>query len=314
MISYSAIELNAFKLARSRAARWPFPLREFMEFTAVDTPAAAAQKAVTNLLANYFTKYPEATDLISVTRLCDLVGIEIRGRLPRISTKQARQSDLLESNTHSAKLTFDNGRPVIEVMDSRAPLARVSAGHELGHYLIHLRNGYISLDTLRASSSPEEEALSEYIGRLLLMPCPHFNMYLRPSANYSIECLSTASRAHVIMLSSAARMMDPDHLQSPIKGIILWKLHPNKPSDLPVAERLTPFWHQCADAFVPIRKCHAKQGSLVASLAALGEDRSSVSEEDVQVGSLVGRFRVDAYSWGSLRAGTRCVLSVFVKV
>jgi hypothetical protein len=308
------VEPSAAKLDRAGSAEWPYALREFITATGTKTPAAAAQTVANSLLARYFTKYADRTDVVSVTKLCALLGIEIVGRLPRISSKSPSYNQLFEHGAHLAKLNFLSGRPVIEVMGSRAPIAGISAAHELGHYLIHLRDGQLNDQTLRSGSTPEEEALSEYIGRMLLMPKPQFDPYLKPPPNYAVECLSVASRAHVIMHAAAARMMDPDHPIRALRGIIFWKLHPQEPESLSVAKRLTPTWHHCDEAFIPIRKCHARRGSLVANLAESNEDCQGASEEDVRVGSFSGRFRVDAYAWGSLNNGTRCVLSAFVEL
>jgi hypothetical protein len=309
----SFAEPTAAKLDRL-AADWPFALREFLVATKAETPVAAAQTAANSLLGRYYSQYGDSTRVVSVTKLCQLLGIEIVGKLPRLSPRSPVYKLLTEDAAHSAKLNFASGRPVIEVMDSRAPIARISAAHELGHYLIHLRDGRLNDQTLRSKSSPEEEALSEYIGRLLLMPTSQFDPYSEPSPNYSIQCLSLASRAHVVANASAARLMDPDHRVTPVKGIIFWKLRAQEPESLSVAQRMTPTWHHCGDAFIPIGKCHAKGDSLIATLAASNQRCEGVSEEDVHVGSFSGRFRVDAYAWGSLRDRTRCVLSVFCQI
>jgi len=76
-----------------------------------------------------------------------------------------------------------------------------------------------------------------------------------------------------------------------------------------IERRLTPQWFECPGAFIPVGKCCARAGSLVAHLAAEADNVVAGNRvEDVQIGTLVGRFRVDAFAWGSLRTGTRLVL------
>jgi IrrE N-terminal-like domain len=272
----------------------------------------AAQTAADRLLKRYFSNNALDNDSISVASLCDLLGIEIRGKLPRIPRRGVR-SHLTQLSTHTAKLSFESNRPVIEVMDSIAPRARVSAAHELGHYLIHLRDGELDYSTLCAGSTPEEEVLSEYIGRLLLMPLNQFQTHFKQANGYSLACLTAASKAVVSMHASAARIGDPDRPQTNrMRGTIFWRLHPTKTQSLSIEERLTPNWHLCPGAFIPIRKCQARKGSIIATLASSDEDVQGVAEEDVEIGTLRGRFQVDAFAWGSLRRGTRCVLSIFI--
>lgn len=311
--AYSTTEPGIHTLAQQGAGSWPFALRQFVYSTGTETPVRAAQAAADRLLTRYLSEYGKGSDLIGVARLCDLLGIEIKGKLPRTrSTGRETWSQLIGPVTHTAKLSFESNRPVIEVMDAVAARARVSAAHELGHYLIHLRDKGLDYETLRSGSTPEEEVLSEYIGRLLLMPLTQFLMHFTRTDSYSLACLTAASKANVSVHASAARMVDPDYPRGEVRGTILWRTNPKKTVTAPIEERLTPHWHLCPGAFIPIRRCQARKGSLIAGLANANEDARSVVEEDVKIGTLTGRFRVDVFAWGSLRNGSRCVLSVFI--
>jgi len=75
-------------------------------------------------------------------------------------------------------------------------------------------------------------------------------------------------------------------------------------------QRLTPHWH-LSNAFIPIGKCSARSGSLVADLAEKDIPTQGSRFEEVSIGGLVGKSIVDAFAWGTLSSGTRLVLSIF---
>lgn len=188
---------------------------------------------------------------------------------------------------------------------------RIAVCHEIGHFLIHSRGEEIDLFTSRLASSPEEEALSEYASRLLLMPAPYVDRH--PAGNLIVDCMTLARSADVTLHAAAARLGDPDSpLAGLVRGVILWRT--KKPGDKPeLPRRLTPQWHLCRESFVPVGRCHAGRTSLVAALAASDEAQAVGScIEQVEIGALKGEFRVDAVAWGSMERGTRLVLSAFV--
>jgi hypothetical protein len=74
-----------------------------------------------------------------------------------------------------------------------------------------------------------------------------------------------------------------------VRGVILWRLNSEIPFDAPLNLRLTPQWHICPGAFIPVKRCHAGSSSLVATLASLPERHAAGSRvEQVQIGSLKG--------------------------
>jgi len=137
---------------------------------------------------------------------------------------------------------------------------------------------------------------------------------LATTSNLAFSCMESASHAGVTLHAAAARIGDPDSpFAGEIRGLILWRMNPQVSANESMAARLTPHWHMCRGAFIPVRRCHAGRSSLVAELGALAEETGVASRvERVEIGSFKGDYRVDAVAWGSTRRGTRTVLSVFV--
>jgi hypothetical protein len=131
------------------------------------------------------------------------------------------------------------------------------------------------------------------------------------NSNLAEYAVRQSSLARVTVHSAVARLGDPDLPQFEVCGAILWRVDSEANERFPVYERMTPFWHLCPDSFVPIRKSKARERSLVAELAACSGAVSDSRDESVRIGTFIGYFRVDAFAWGSLRDGTRLVLSVF---
>jgi hypothetical protein len=187
--------------------------------------------------------------------------------------------------------------------------ARISVAHEIGHILIHQRGTELDHATIRLSSTSEEEALAEYGGRLLLLPTTIFQPPLGVNlAQYAVE---QAGVARVTVHSAVSRLGDPDILVPGLQGAILWRINPQVPASHPISTRLTPQWHLCPGAFVPVRRSKARPGCLVAQIAEAPGPISASSVETVSIGTFVGVFRVDAFAWGAISQGTRLVLSVF---
>ncbi len=211
---------------------------------------------------------------------------------------------------NSTQLKLPQGRPPSTVDQVRA---RLSVAHELGHYLIHKRESGPDKASLRLGSTREEEAIAEYAARLLLLPNGLSPSTGKMYPSQAAMCIAEAGLAKVTIHAATARLADPDQPRVGIRGAILWRLNAAVPHSAPIEHRLTPHWHLCPGAFVPIRRCRARAGSLVASLAAKGPNSAFDSrEEEIKIGTLKGHYTVDAFAWGSVRAGTRLVLSMFV--
>jgi hypothetical protein len=127
------------------------------------------------------------------------------------------------------------------------------------------------------------------------------------AGNIAVSCVLRAQSARVTLHTAVARAGDPDIPNRRVRGAILWRMKPSPEGEL--HHLLTPYWHLCGDTFIPIGKCKAKKGSIIADVAQ-GSGRTAASHnEDVHIGSLEGHFRVDALSWGA--GNSRVVLSVF---
>jgi hypothetical protein len=263
------------------------------------------------LLSTYQPHIDEHSVPITVERLCDICGATLTGIRPKPRDAAVYSLESWQSRQgHTGKLSFDGSRVLINIPEAVDYLtARLSVAHELGHLLIHRRGKSYDEATLRLHSSPEEEALAEYAARLLLIPSSLCS--LTQETNLAEYAITQANRMRVTIHSFVVRLGDPDVASGPVCGAILWRMHPSVPAWEPLNARLTPQWHLCPDAFIPIRKCKARPGSLVAQLAAAGTPAAMSRLEDVSIGSFVGHFQVDAFAWGSVEDGTRLVLSVF---
>lgn len=310
-------ELAELQRQEAEGAELPLPVRRFRAYVGEDTAIAAMQRATAELLRSYGEAFGPDSRRISATRLCQLCGIELDGRLPSRSSgpKKLSASRPLPKH-HFGSLQLDSVRPRIRVAsDLDYFRARVTVGHEIGHYLIHNRGAALDPHTTRLPSSPSEEALSEYSSRLLLLPDAYRNASAG-SANVMSECMRLARGADVTLHAAAARLGDPDSpLHGAVAGVILWRLDRSTPTAQAGPARFTPAWHLCSSAFIPIGRCYAREGSLIACLGARdGETVTDSRVEAVNIGSLKGSYRVDAVAWGSLARGTRCVAAAFMLI
>jgi hypothetical protein len=211
----------------------------------------------------------------------------------------------------AATLIVSNGKAVIDVAASNPVRARVSIAHEIGHFLIHSRGHKLDDVTLRTNSTHEEEIMSEYIGRMLLLPHDPFQSTFVDAKCLSMACINAASVYAVSIHTATGRLGDPDQMNRRMRGAIFWRLLPTVPEVASAQKRLSPFWHLCPGAFIPIRRCHARSDSVIGTIADGETDAYATAEEEVQIGALTGRYLVDAFAWGSVRSGSRSVLSLF---
>ena len=209
---------------------------------------------------------------------------------------------------HSGSVRFStDGMPCILIPEGiDGYRARVAAAHEIGHILVHRRHDCYDHVTIRLATSLHEEAIAEYIARVLLLPQRRV-----ATTNLAEAAVRWASETEVTVHAATGRVGDPDQQELAVRGAILWKMSANSESDSSIADRLTPAWHLCAGAFIPIGRCKARSQSLIAEVADTTAPACAERIEDVHIGSLQGEFRVHAFAWGSVSAGTRLVLSVF---
>lgn len=289
----------------------PLAVRRFVRDFGMECPSKAMKVATDFLLLKYGAQSDPPTTPIEVERLCEIYGASVTGVRPKPREGNVYSVDSWEPRQgHTGRVSFDGSRALISIPKSvDFATARLSVAHELGHLLIHRRGEEYDEATLRLGSSPEEEALAEYAARLLLLP----SRLCRPPSETNLAefAVTQASRMRVTIHCFVARLGDPDVAPSSIQGAILWRMRPDLATAEPLYARLTPQWHLCRDAFIPIRKCKARPESLVADLGAAGAPIAMSRREEVNIGSFAGRFQVDAFAWGSVGDGTRLVLSVF---
>lgn len=290
----------------------PLAVRRFVREFETNSPSEAMKLATDALLSAYQSSADKLAVPVVVERLCQLCGATLSGARPKPRTVTAYSVDTWQPRSgHTGKLYLEGSRAEIRIPEELDyQTARVSVAHEIGHLLIHRRGTSYDAATMRLGSSDEEEALAEYAARLLLMPSSFWSPVL-DETNLAEYAITQASLMRVTVHSAVMRFGDPDVVSPRVQGAILWRINPNIPPSESIHARLTPHWHLCPSAFVPIRRCKARAGSLIAELAAVEAASVGCKVEDVRIGSFAGRFRVDAFSWGSVQDGTRLVLSVF---
>jgi hypothetical protein len=325
-------ELAKF-LARSTPNReLPLAVRRFMTEIGCSQPEEAMQLAAERALAMYAAPlssgetFPssrsrqfgdhdaQVTSHVSVERLCAAMNVDLIGA-PQKEGRSVNRSDYetMPYWQHPVCVEFTRRRPTI-----RLPLnigwnrGRVAAAHEIGHVLIHRREDGYDEATIRLGSTSEEEALAEYASRLLLLPKDLRDRWLTEakSDNYALTSVIVAHRAQVSLHTATARLGDPDIGNHTIRGAIFWRMA-NKSASSEAEVVLTPYWHLCPGAYVPVGRCKARKGSLIGEFANETDRVAGSRVEEVNVGTLQGRFLIDAFAWGSRADRTRVVLSVF---
>jgi hypothetical protein len=288
----------------------PLALRRFARALGHASVTEAMRRAVAALLNEYFGgSAPKGP--VSVSRLGRLAGAEIQVPAKLTPPRTAYSLGASGRRGHTGIISFSLGLPKIRVPDAvDKATARISVAHEIGHLLIHRRANRWDDATLRLGSSEEEEALAEYAARLLLMPIETAYDRIGDGQNLAQFALQLASAAGVTVHAAVSRLGDPDVADNRVRGAILWRLNPRIPASSPVARRMTPQWHMCPGAFVPVGKCAARVGSLAASIAA-GPETTARQCEDVRIGSFTGRYIANGYAWGSVEDGTRLVLTIY---
>lgn len=303
-------ELADLQHKASVRSELPLSIRRFQQFIGASDPISAMTSAAASVLvsADHDLTSPAR---VSATALCTACDLSLEGAPRR---RRGAGSRLASESGHTGALRLSTqGSRIVLPQGLDVTTGRVAVGHEIGHFLIHRRGNTIDSITARLPTSPEEEALAEYAGRILLMPGGYG--HATAACNVAIACLERARQADVTLHAATARLGDPDsQLSAQVRGVILWRINGRVAVGEPTAMRLAPHWHLCQQAFVPVHRCHAGRGSLVGELGALDDTPGAASRvERVEIGSFRGTFRVDAVAWGSTRRGSRTVLSVFLE-
>jgi hypothetical protein len=304
-------QLLTLAVRDAQGQEMPLAIRRFMEEYGAQRPVDAMQVATDKLLEMYQHSVDPFTKPISVEKICSLAGAELIGSRPSSRPHVGYNSEDTRPRVgHTGKLYFRNSRAVIKIPDEiEFETARISVAHEIGHLLIHRRGEECDAVTIRLSSSAEEEALSEYAARLLLLPSAFF--WPEAETNLAQYAVERAGVAKVTIHSAVSRLGDPDMCNLNVRGAIFWKINPELPRSGPLYTRLTPRWHLCPGAFVPVSRSKARAGSLIAELADSSSPSRGWDIQTVNIGTFIGTFRVDVFAWGSVSEGTRSVLSVF---
>jgi hypothetical protein len=282
-------------------------VRQFAERHGCVAANAAMQHAAAAVLIKYDEKHPTSGH-ISVSWLCDLLGVSLRGTENVMRDSYGRVPGSGASRIrHDAELRFGTP-PVVRLRRQLPePRARLSIAHELGHFLVRS----VDYDLGRsASSTPEEEEVAEYGARLLLMPPRLFASTIATGTEpLPARCLRTAGALRTTIRSVAVRLFDPDVRCFSLAAIILWRMAEEQ--DDTTGPRFVPWWFVAPNTFVP-RAAWARHSCVVMTAAMSAEpDTVAGNVEDVAIGSLAGRFRVDAFAWGRLSDQSRVVLSCF---
>ncbi|MBI5536874.1 MAG: hypothetical protein HY898_29400 [Deltaproteobacteria bacterium] len=298
----------------STGTELPLPLKRFRSEAGAATAIAAMEVAADRVLAACGLQSGHERLRVSASELCRVCDIRLEGAPKRTAKRASRGLSSEKFSGHTGSLSLDPAQPLIRLPAGIDFVrARIAVGHEIGHYLLHRRASGIDRFTARLESTPAEEAIAEYAGRVLLMR--HAYADTSYASNVVLECMNAARRADVTLHAAAARVGDPDVKSfGSVAGLILWRINPAAARDAALASRLTPSWHLCGGAFIPVGRCHARRSSLIAEVASSSDGNASASRtEEVEIGSLKGRFRVDAVAWGSSENGTRLVLSAFLE-
>jgi len=296
--------------AEARGEVMPLALRRFQDGWGGCELVGAVRLATGSLLATYHQRFPSASPVVRVSRLCEVIGVRLTGLRPALRGGLPYIAPGMPSRQlgHSGVVHFSGqGIPCVEIPDGiDGYRARVAAAHELGHVLLHKRGDKYDEVTTRLPASAHEEAIAEYAARLLLLPSRNAR-----ASNLASYAVRLASEGEVTVHAATCRLGDPDQDYPLLRGAVLWRLNPKIRDASTLAERLTPAWHLCPGAFVPIGRCKARVGSLIDEVASESTSAGGVRTEEVSIGSLRGTFRVHAFAWGSVPVRTRLVLSVF---
>jgi len=295
-----------------RTMHVPLAIKRFVEEYGADRPSLAMKMATDSLMFKYSDGRHLLTEPVSLKRLCEISDVELIKNPFQVRSFSGNGFDGFQRRTgHTGRVFFKGSKATIKIpkqVDSRTE--RISIAHELGHLLIHSRTYGYDKATLRLPSSAAEESLAEYCARLLLIPGSLFSS--PPMASniaqyaYNQKCVM-----NVTLHSAVMRLGDPDLTSCGVRGAILWQLNSTVSKTEPMSARLTPRWHVCPRAFVPIGKCKARTGSVVAEVAGLDFEAGKSKIEEVRIGTFVGTFQIDAYAWNFVKDGTRLVLSIF---
>lgn len=291
-------------LEKRTGQQLPLTIRRFVQQQQSEGVVEAAVRSTQRLLQDYQTTVGPLSPTIRLSKLAKLQSVELRGLGNIAATRVVGRGP---SQRYHAAITMVGDSPTITIPPgSNRADARISVAHELGHLLIHSRGKQVDEITVKLGTSREEEALAEYMGRLLLMEKRLCHSDLSDDGMTRL-CFDLSSAANVPLIVALARIGDPDQNLG-VAGVIIWDLRRDRQPT--IAERLRPYCRLCGAAFIPDRS-HAREGSLTAIVASGESERIVVGTESVRIGRFVGEFRVEAYGWGSEERGTRKVLSIF---
>ena len=295
----------------------PLVVERFRHRSGCPNSIQAIQRAVAQLLCDSQALPTADRPFVSMGALCKFLDIAVQGNLLKHQNKRSYSifSPPLRGVNRTGQLEITDDGPVVTLPSIKDySLARLALAHEIGHLLLLRRDNGFDAVACQAHSTREEEALAEYAARLLLLPSCHTTTL--PDFGLAKSCVYTAGTRRVTIHTAVERLKDIDLLQkeaAKLHAAILWRIDPHSVSQ-GNSGSLTPQWFICPNTFIPVRRCHARPRSLVAHLCSGDNGERPVEAEQkeaVSIGGLKGTYHVNAFAWGSMRQGSRLVLSLF---
>jgi Zn-dependent peptidase ImmA (M78 family) len=202
-----------------------------------------------------------------------------------------------------ARLLVDGGIGIIEV-NSLFPEVRrrMSVAHELAHIILNECAGRSRFTS--SAGSPQEETLCNTLAGELLVPTVALIAHFENTSYIGDWCdrftcreIIHAARVFQVSVDVMARRIFRDLRLVPTKIAVLWRSTENTSvRDSSKTLRISSAWHgMYRKTFIPINKT-ALSSSVV--WAALNSEGTLRREEDVALGSLTGRFVIEAKSFG----------------
>src|ERR1019366_4775647 len=129
--------------AEARGEVMPLALRRFQDSWGTCQSTGAVKLATGAMLATYHQRFPSASRVVRVSRLCEVVGVRLTGMRPavRVEPSYVAAGSPSRQGGHSGAVRFSRqGIPSVEIPDGvDGHRARVAAAHEIGHLLVHKR-------------------------------------------------------------------------------------------------------------------------------------------------------------------------------
>jgi len=191
-------------------------------------------------------------------------------------------------------------------------IVRLTVAHEIVHTLFYTE------DKRRPGGLPadmDEEILCEYgAGRLILPKEVLIDRVKKSDVSITTKLIMNISKKNQVpIITVCQRLMDPyiDITFNEWEGAILWGLR-NK-SDEIMPKNIVPKWSVTRSTFIPLKKkCHVShKGVIYNTFMHSGSFIEDLNTEDVEIGSLQGKYNIETCGFGDIENKTRFLLSIF---